>query len=265
MERPADAALVDQLLGQGDRRHAAIVEPDHVRHARLLDGGGHLFALGHVHRQRLFAEDHLAGLGGGQHDLAVRVVRRADVDHVDVVAGDQLPPVGLVRLIAPVLGERLDLVLVAGAAGLEHRAVLAREELVHLAVRVRVGPAHEAVADHADVQRGRHGTVLKQMRNSECGIRKVILAKMLKYRSSARRANAPFVQSHTDASRFRRIPHSEFRICPGQRVASPSKLKLSRAISASISASFSRGRAVPSSIPFSLRRPSMDALTVVKG
>ncbi len=44
-----------ELLGQRDRRHAAIVEPDHVRHARLLDRGDHLLALGRVHGQRLLA------------------------------------------------------------------------------------------------------------------------------------------------------------------------------------------------------------------
>ncbi len=35
---PAQPALADQFLGQGNGGHAAIVVPDHVRHARLLDG-----------------------------------------------------------------------------------------------------------------------------------------------------------------------------------------------------------------------------------
>ena len=34
---------------------------------------------------------------------------------VDVLARDQLSPVGLVRLVAPVLGERFDLVFIAAA------------------------------------------------------------------------------------------------------------------------------------------------------
>src|SRR5262249_49127754 len=49
------------------------------------------------------------------------------------------------------------LVGAAGTGGLEDGAVFQVEEVVHLAVGVGVGPAHEAVADHADVQRFRHG------------------------------------------------------------------------------------------------------------
>ena len=36
VEDPAQPAFVDQLLGQRDRRHAAVVVPDHVRHAGPL-------------------------------------------------------------------------------------------------------------------------------------------------------------------------------------------------------------------------------------
>ena len=86
VERPADAAFVDDLLGQRDGRHAAIVERDHVGHARLLDGRDHLLGLGHVHGQRLLADDHLAGLGRGDHDVVVQDVGHADVDQVDVLA-----------------------------------------------------------------------------------------------------------------------------------------------------------------------------------
>ena len=42
VEDLAEPALVDQLLGQRDGRHAAVVVPDHVRHAGLLDGLDHL-------------------------------------------------------------------------------------------------------------------------------------------------------------------------------------------------------------------------------
>ena len=132
------------LLGQRDGRHAAVVERDHVGHAGLLDGGDHLLGLGHVHGQRLLADDHLAGLGGGQHDLVVHVVGRADVDQVDVLALDQLPPVGLDRLVAPGLGERLELLFAArGHRGLEHRLGVRAGRMVDLAIGVRVGAAHE--------------------------------------------------------------------------------------------------------------------------
>src|SRR6202022_1138949 len=86
MEDTAEATLVDQLPGERDRGYAAVVVPDHVRHARLFNGLDHLLALLAVHRQRLLAQDHLAGPGGGQGNLRVRVVRRADVDQVNVLA-----------------------------------------------------------------------------------------------------------------------------------------------------------------------------------
>jgi len=73
-----------QSENAGDRGHPAVVEPDHVRHAGCFNRLGHFLGLGDVHRQRLFADDHLACLGGGERDLVVHVVRRADVDQVDV-------------------------------------------------------------------------------------------------------------------------------------------------------------------------------------
>ena len=45
VEGPADAPFVDDLLGQRDGRHAAVVERDHVGHAGLLDRGHHLLGL----------------------------------------------------------------------------------------------------------------------------------------------------------------------------------------------------------------------------
>ena len=109
----AEPAFVDELLGERDGRHAAVVVPHRVRHARLLDGGDHLLPLGRVHRQRLLAEDHLAGLGRGDRDVVVQVVRHADVDRVDVRALDQLPPIGFDRRVAPRVGKLLGLLRIA--------------------------------------------------------------------------------------------------------------------------------------------------------
>ena len=107
MEGPADAAFVHELAGQRDRRHAPVVEPDHVVDARLLDGPGHFLGFLDVHRQRLFANDHLAVLRRGDGDRAVHVIGRADVDQVDVLGADQLLPVRLDALVSPDVGERL--------------------------------------------------------------------------------------------------------------------------------------------------------------
>ena len=101
-------------------------------------------------RERLFAQDHLAGLGGGDGDLGVDVVRRGDVDEVDVVALDELAPVGFDGFVAPLGGEGFDLAGIAGADGLEDRLIFEVEEVVDLAIGVGVRAAHEAVADESD-------------------------------------------------------------------------------------------------------------------
>ena len=46
VEDAPEPALVDELLGQRDGRDAAVVVPDHVGHAGLLDRLHHLQALG---------------------------------------------------------------------------------------------------------------------------------------------------------------------------------------------------------------------------
>ena len=85
----AELAAVDHLLDEGDGGHAAVVVADEVGDAGLLDGGDHLLAFGGGAGEGLFGDDGLAGLGGGDGDLGVEVVRDADVDEVDVGAGDR--------------------------------------------------------------------------------------------------------------------------------------------------------------------------------
>jgi len=105
VEDPAQPALVDQHLGERHGGHPAIVVPDHIRDAGLLHRIDHLLAFDQVHRQGLLAEHHLARLGRGDGDLGMSIVGRANVDNLDIFPLDQLPPVGLYRLVAPLLGE----------------------------------------------------------------------------------------------------------------------------------------------------------------
>jgi len=159
VEDLAELAFVDQPLRQRHRRHPPVVVPDHVGHAGLLDGLDHLEPLGAVHRQRLLAEDHLLIRRGRQCDLGVRVVRRADIDDVDVLALDELPPIGLDRFVAPLVGKRLGVLGITSTDGLEHGRVLQVKKVAHPAVSVRMSPAHKSVADHADVERFGHERV----------------------------------------------------------------------------------------------------------
>ena len=64
----------------------------------------------------------------------------------------ELAPVGFDALVAPAVGEGLRLRFVAAAGGLEHRAAREVEEVRGGAEGVGMAAAHEAVADHADVE-----------------------------------------------------------------------------------------------------------------
>ena len=112
-----------------------------------------LFALGHVHAERFLAKHSLARFGGGDGDGRVRIVGRGDVDDVDVGVVDDLPPVGgkfFPNRTArrrprswPALRPQIVWSFTRGGQV---------EEAAHLTPGVRMGLAHEVVADHADVE-----------------------------------------------------------------------------------------------------------------
>ncbi len=126
-------------------------------HTGLFHGLHHRFGFGGRPRQRLFANDHLAGLGGRDGDLLVRVVGRADIDQVDVRSFDSLPPIRFDALIAPIIRKGLHLFRVARTRNFEDSAVIQREEIGQALVGIGVGPAHEAVPDHGDAKWFAHG------------------------------------------------------------------------------------------------------------
>ena len=153
MEDLAEFAALDDLLGEGDGGHAAIVVPHSVGYAGLLHGVHHRSAFLGGAGQWFFAQHHLAGFGGGDSYLGVLIVRRADIDGVDVVALDQFAPIGFVALVAPLFSEGLGLVFGATAHGLEHGAMAEIvKEVADAFITVGVGAAHEAVAHQSDIE-----------------------------------------------------------------------------------------------------------------
>ena len=71
------------------RRVLAVHERLHQQDARLPAGVDHPLRLGRGHRERLLAQDVLAGPGRRDRPLGVEVVRQRDVDGVDVRVGQQ--------------------------------------------------------------------------------------------------------------------------------------------------------------------------------
>ena len=86
MEDAAEPAFVQHLLQQDDCWYPAVVVPDHVRNVGGVHSLGHSSGLSSGAAERLFAEHHLACLGGGDSDLRVGVVGARDVNQVDVAA-----------------------------------------------------------------------------------------------------------------------------------------------------------------------------------
>jgi hypothetical protein len=153
----ADAALLDELPGQGKRGDAAVVEADHgpgPAGVRGVGGRVHRLGLGQGIGERLLAEHVLARRERGDRDRRVLVAGRADVDQLNVVAGDQRPPVGLGGGPAEPTRRRLRCRLVTAADGGEPGPQRDVEHPVDRVPGERVRPAHERVADHADADAG---------------------------------------------------------------------------------------------------------------
>ena len=153
MEDLAELAAVDDLFGERNGGHAAVVVPHGVGHAGLLDGIDHRCAFLGGTGERLFAENHLAGFGGGDGHLGMLIVGGANIDRVNIVALDQLAPIGFVTFKAPLVGECLGAVFGAAAYGLEHgRVAEVREKVADALVTIGVRAAHKAVAHEPDVE-----------------------------------------------------------------------------------------------------------------
>ncbi len=160
VEDLSEPTVVDELFGQHHRGTTAVIVPDHVRYPGLLDGFHHFLGLGRIHREGFLAQDHFAGLGGGEGQVGMQVVGDRNVDEVDVVAGDQLAPIGFDAGVAPAGGELLNFILVPRADRLADEFVGRIEEMTDFGVGIGMGAAHEAVADETDTKRFlRHGKV----------------------------------------------------------------------------------------------------------
>ena len=152
MEHATKFTSSNDVFRMRHSRKEAIVIPNKVRQARCLDGSDHGFALLTIEGEWFFTEDHFAMLDALQRDSSMRVVRRANVDRIDVLARHELAPVGLIRLVAPLFSEIFNLGFIATTDRFAHRHVFRIEEMGHLGECIRMGTAHKAIANHADVQ-----------------------------------------------------------------------------------------------------------------
>ena len=136
VEDLSEFTAVHNALCVGDGREEAVVVPHEVGDARLLDCGQHGFALLAGAGDGLLTEDHLACFRSCDGDLHVRVVGRADIDGVDVVARDDGLPVGFDFFVAPGVGKLLCVLGVAAADDLGIELMFGLEEVVDLAIGI---------------------------------------------------------------------------------------------------------------------------------
>ena len=145
----AEPTGLDELAGQGECWHAAVVERGHRETRGALGRGDHRDAFGDRVGERFLAQHVLALLEGGDRDRGVAVAGGADVDDVDVVAGDEGAPVGFVALPAELVRRRANPALVA-AADRGQFEVGQVEEVRSRSPCLRVHGSHERVTDHAN-------------------------------------------------------------------------------------------------------------------
>ncbi len=145
-----DGTFLDHFFGLGNGGDAAVVVANHVDHFGLLYSSDHVFALFDGQAERFFAEDVLAGAGGGDGDFGVGIIGCVDVHDVDVRRVDDGTPIRGDIVPAELGAGGFDPGGIASADGMHFDVGLEREEMGRLTPGVRVGLAHEAVADHAD-------------------------------------------------------------------------------------------------------------------
>ena len=156
----ADSAGRDQAMGELNGRGVAVVEADGRGHAGGRDRVGDLLGLGQVASGGLLDPDVLARLGGGHGDVAVGEVRAGDTDQVDVVAADELAPLGC----GPRDAEDFAGVVEAAVVGRVRDADQVRSRaqvgvvLQDAGQRLGVDLPHPAEADDADVDVLSHRT-----------------------------------------------------------------------------------------------------------
>ena len=149
----AEPALADEVLGEADGGHEAVVEGAHG--PALGRGGGvaHPPGVFHADGHGLLADHVLARLQGGDAGLRMDGIGPAVVEDVDPRVGGHLVPVAAIFFVAVAGG------LAGGQVGLliaEHQQAGGdlgrRVDVGDLLVGVGMALAHEAAAQQADAQ-----------------------------------------------------------------------------------------------------------------
>jgi len=90
-------------------------------------------------------------------DLGLQMLGKREVDNVDVVALDDLAPIGCGFLPAPLTSEVFGRLRIPAASDGHDRLELGLEERLDLSPGIRMGPAHELGPENGDADLAAHG------------------------------------------------------------------------------------------------------------
>jgi hypothetical protein len=97
----------------------------------------------------LFAKNVLSSLGSGDRRLGVKVGRKRNINHVDVITLDDFSPVRLNLGPAPSIGKELQIFGITTTSDLQNWSIRRIEELGDLAPSVRMSSPHETVTENS--------------------------------------------------------------------------------------------------------------------
>ena len=159
----AQVAPFNHLFGQSYGWDAPVVVTNHVHHARFLDRAHHGLGFSQIAGQRLLAQDCFAGPRRRHGDLAMRIVRRANIDDVDFGIVHNAAPIGFDFLPAQFRGRFPGRGPVAATQRFQPQLHGQGKEMRGLSPRIRMGLAHKPVTYQGD----RKGTSGAHMRDSD--------------------------------------------------------------------------------------------------
>jgi hypothetical protein len=149
----ADGTFVDILFRQRDGRGAAVVEGHHVLDTCRLNRVEHGLDSFGTTRQRLLADNVLTSPGRGNRNLGMRVIRRHDIDNIDLRVVDNVTPVSRIALEAQTQCSVLSGLFGHVGDHLTYRDCWRRpEKHRHRCIRHRMGFSHKTGADHTYIQ-----------------------------------------------------------------------------------------------------------------
>src|SRR5690606_10566881 len=144
---------LDHSFSQCNRRNPPVVVVQIMGDLIFLTYAQHIFGLLSIHGHRFFAENMLPRTSGGKGNLVMEVLRRGNVNDVNIIALNNFPPVGSDLLPAPFGCKRGQITFMAATSDFQYRLYRGVEKQGGFQPRITMRPAHELITDDAYIYR----------------------------------------------------------------------------------------------------------------